>query len=346
MKPMQITMGDIQKMTFPKRNKNQLIGSIGQTFFQHFVNSELNCIYHPINQENDFGIDGYIELVENEYVTGRLIGIQLKHGNSFFKSQTNGGYKFIGENKHLNYYLNSQSPVYIVIMDEGFKRMHWVQFELDKTSPYGANGWWMEVPKGNLLTSNFIYELFQTSGPIVDYEEQIKLNWAIDGLLHDSKFRIVAIPKNEILTGSYEYLTSFIERLSKNKDMLIKSRSTLDIFFPEYDEDDREIFQIPEIMTWLKNSIEIGIPWFYFLNTQKKSAGITLLMHSFCKKINIYEKDRGYLVEFDKNDLGQFVEQNYINLNTYMEINNLSLKINKEISSGIFEYLKKNLQEI
>jgi hypothetical protein len=75
-------------MSFPKRNKNQLKGTVGQTYFQHFVNANLNCIYHPINQENDFGIDGYIELVDNDNVTGRLIGIQLKHGNSFFKLKT------------------------------------------------------------------------------------------------------------------------------------------------------------------------------------------------------------------------------------------------------------------
>lgn len=86
-------------MSFPKRNKNNLRGSIGLSYFQHFVNSELNCVYHSINQENDFGIDGYIELVMDENVSGKLIGDQLKHGDSYFKSKSSGGYKFIGENK-------------------------------------------------------------------------------------------------------------------------------------------------------------------------------------------------------------------------------------------------------
>ncbi|TVX95190.1 DUF4365 domain-containing protein [Cohnella terricola] len=332
-------------MSFPKRNKNQLKGTVGQTFFQHFINAELNCIYHPINQENDFGIDGYIELVENENVSGKLIGIQLKHGDSFFRSRTIGGYKFFGESKHLNYYLNSQSPVYIVIMDGSFKRMNWVMFEINKTSPNSGDRWWIEVPKDNLLISNFKDELFQTAGPIINYEDQIKFNWAIDATLQDASFRVVAIPQKEILTGSYDYIINFIDRLSKNKDMLIKSRATLDIFFPAYDEDEREIFQIPEIMDWLKGSINIGIPWFYFLDTRTRNTGLTLLMHSYCKKTKTIRTDAGHMVEFDGNDLAKFIEQNYINLNTFTEENKLSLKINKEISLGIFEYLKTHLQE-
>ncbi|WP_413542001.1 DUF4365 domain-containing protein [Brevibacillus sp. WF146] len=54
-----------------------------------------------------------------------------------FKSKTSGGFKVIGKNKHLNYYLNSQSPIFIIIMDNCFKRMHWVKFEIYKTSPLG-----------------------------------------------------------------------------------------------------------------------------------------------------------------------------------------------------------------
>lgn len=133
-------------MSFPKRNTSNLKGATGQTFFQHFVNSELNCIYHPINQENDFGIDGYIELVENGNVSGKLIGIQLKHGDSYFKQETYGGFKYFGEYKHLNYYLNSQLPVFIIIMDDDFKRMYWVEFEITKTMSLSDDRWWIQIP--------------------------------------------------------------------------------------------------------------------------------------------------------------------------------------------------------
>ncbi|TRY24120.1 DUF4365 domain-containing protein [Brevibacillus sp. LEMMJ03] len=61
------------------------------------------------------------------------MGIQLKHGNSYFKflnQKPAGDLKLLGKNKHLNYYLNSQSPIFIIIMDNCFKRMHWVELSL------------------------------------------------------------------------------------------------------------------------------------------------------------------------------------------------------------------------
>jgi len=111
-------------MKFPKRRKSNLTGAIGETYFQNFVNEALGCLYHPVHQENDFGIDGYIELVSGENVTGKLVGIQLKHGNSYFKNKTQYGYKYTGESKHINYYLNKGLPIFIILMDGEFKRMH------------------------------------------------------------------------------------------------------------------------------------------------------------------------------------------------------------------------------
>ena len=47
---------------FPKRNLSSQKGVEGQAFSQFFVINKLKCIYHPVSQENDSGIDGYIEL--------------------------------------------------------------------------------------------------------------------------------------------------------------------------------------------------------------------------------------------------------------------------------------------
>jgi len=87
-------MGD---RSFPKRKKNRKKGLSGQTYFQHFVTEELECIYHPIPEENDFGADGYIEFVENERVTGRLLAAQFKHGDSFLKINQLAGLNITGK---------------------------------------------------------------------------------------------------------------------------------------------------------------------------------------------------------------------------------------------------------
>ena len=97
--------------SFPKMNESKLKGQTGQTYVEHYITSEFNWIYHGIPVEKDYGIDAYVEVVEDNRVTGKLIGIQIKHGNSYFKSKTEIGFNYFGEDKHLNYYLNSNLPI-------------------------------------------------------------------------------------------------------------------------------------------------------------------------------------------------------------------------------------------
>uniref|UniRef100_UPI00403E93FB chlororespiratory reduction 6 domain-containing protein n=1 Tax=Siminovitchia sp. FSL W7-1587 TaxID=2954699 RepID=UPI00403E93FB len=125
------------------------------------------------------------------------------------------------------------------------------------------------------------------SAPIVDFDEVIQWNLSLNSILRETDFRIIAVSEDEINTLSFDTINEFIERLSANGELLIKSANSLDIFFPEYDKDTREIFQIPEIMRWLKHSIDKGVPWFYFLSTKNKNNGLHLLIHSYCSK-NIF----------------------------------------------------------
>ena len=136
-------------MIFPKITSSNMKGMTGQAYFQCFVNEYLKCVYHPIHEENDFGIDGYIEIVINGNVTGKLVGVQIKHGNSYFNNSTEYGYKYVGEQKHLNYYLNNRSPIFIIIIDDDCNRINWVQFDIAKTMPIDEKKWWIEIPKEN-----------------------------------------------------------------------------------------------------------------------------------------------------------------------------------------------------
>ena len=323
---------------FPKFTSNNLKGITGQSYFKYFVNEYLKCIYHPISEENDFGIDGYIELVIDKNVTAKLIGVQIKHGNSFFNNSTSYGYKFIGDQKHLNYYLNSQVPIFIVIIDENFNKMNWVQFDISKTMPIGQNKWYIEVPKNNELKINFKDAIFQAAGTVVDFKELIQLNWNINSLIKDSSNKVLAIPKSQILNKEFDCVNNLINRLSLNREILVSSRTTIDIFFPEYNTDSREIFQIPEIMEWLKTSINIGIPWFYFLNYKYKNNGLNLLVHSYCQVEETYKKNNKYLFNYNKLDMKNFLERSFTSMNIFMDKNHIDLEINKEITDGIIKY--------
>ncbi len=65
----------MNKETFPKEKDNINIGKAGQAFFQYFVINQLRFDYRPVHQENDFGIDGYIEIISNQKVTGKSLAV-------------------------------------------------------------------------------------------------------------------------------------------------------------------------------------------------------------------------------------------------------------------------------
>lgn len=132
---------------FPKANNSKIKGSSGEAFFQYFVCDEMNCLYQKNSAENDYGIDGFVEIVENDSVSGKRVAVQIKHGDSYFMTDLGTGYKFIGQNKHLNYYLNCDVPVFIVLLDDTCERMNWVQFKIEKTMIVNQEKWWIEVPK-------------------------------------------------------------------------------------------------------------------------------------------------------------------------------------------------------
>lgn len=329
-------------MLFPKETLSNLKGMSGQAYFQFIVNNYLECIYHPIHQESDFGIDGYIEIVRNSNVTGKFIGVQIKHGDFYFNNLTKYGYKYIGEQKHLNYYLNNRSPVYIIIIDDNYKRMNWVRFDINKTMPIGNQKWWIEIPKENEVKSNFKQEIFEQTDTVIDFEEQIQVNWMVNTTIKETDRKILAISKSEIEKSNFEFIKDYIDRMSINKEIIINSRTSMDIFFPEYDYDKREIIQVVEIMNWLKKSIDIGIPWFYFADYRQDNVCLKLLVHSYCKSKLVYRTQTQLIYDYDKSDLEIFLYKNFDNMNQFMNKYHIDKRINKEITDGIINfYFKK-----
>ncbi|MFD2742892.1 MULTISPECIES: DUF4365 domain-containing protein [Sphingobacterium] len=80
---------------------------------------------------NDFGIDGFIELTKYDvtlkiYVpTGKLFGIQVKSGKSYFKEKSNNSLTYRGSKKHVDYWKNYSIPVFVIIYDKELNRAYW-----------------------------------------------------------------------------------------------------------------------------------------------------------------------------------------------------------------------------
>src|ERR1700752_5454864 len=83
----------------------------GAIFVQKSVNGH-GSVFHPVHQENDLGIDGFIELVKSEESTSRLVAAQIKFGDSYFNSEDE--FVLYVDERHLNYLLNFTVPVVLI----------------------------------------------------------------------------------------------------------------------------------------------------------------------------------------------------------------------------------------
>ncbi len=325
---------------YPKYRKSQNTGKVGESFIDNFIHQTLGWIYRPVHQESDFGIDGYIDIVSDENVTGQTIAIQIKCGDSYFNKTTDGLIRYEGDRKHLNFYLNSLSPIVLIVLNSDCSKGKWVEFNANITSP-NKNGWWIEVPNKNILNASVKNSWSKIAGPVIDNSEKVSLSWEINNVLNESDFGIYVIQKEDILSCDFTGINEMIDRLSRNRESLLKNRGTLEVLISGYDQDPREAYEIEEIRTWYNESIKAGIPWFYFLGKQADGMGLTVLLFSCCNIEVKYEKSGNTYVELtNQEEIIEWLDKNYDNLNTFTDENNISLEINKEMSESAYALIK------
>lgn len=328
----------VYQLNFPTQSHSQKMGRAGESRWADFVVNSLGCIYHKIDGSDDFGLDGHIELVDDGLVTGKLVAMQVKHGDSYFSHKTSLGYKYIAKDKYLNYYLNAPSAVFIVIMSGDFSEMLWVKFDIQNIFPYGKNSWWIEIPNTNNLLSNFKQHLFSVAGRAFDYSETINYFKTLNLSLNKADNLTIGISKKEVDTLDFTGVLSTFSHISKNVAFRNKFRSSCSVCFPQYTDDPRELYQIPEVVCWIRQTIELDIPWFYFLSMDSHS-GIKIILLS-CVIVESQKKiDNSMHVQIDNESLSEFLITAFLNLNTFTEKYGVNLEINKELSKKIAKFL-------
>jgi hypothetical protein len=334
---------------FPKRTMQNQKGYAGQSYIQFFVESTINWVYHPITQNNDFGIDGYVEIIDNDCATGKMLAVQVKHGESYFKDKGLNGFTYYGEDKHLNYYLNIKCPVILIILDNTFTRKYWQLFDIELTSPE-KNGWSIEIPEVNILDEKVCAKWRAFAGPIYDYEEEIKNVWEIDGKFTQGDIFMFPVTKEEVDIGSHEYLESFIKRLSKNEKMLLRMHSSMEIYFPDYQQDNRELYEISEVVRWFENAMDKKLPLAYFLSYSIDSYSFSMISYSLNRKLlkQITKNIGKITIEYDVEAFFNVLRILWDNLNIFCDKYPAAEILNEEISKGIYNSLvcKYGLEEI
>ena len=73
----------------------------------------------------DYGIDAHAELIEAEHPTGRLLGIQLKSGPSYFTERQGDSYVFRADRTHVEYWTDHCLPVLVCLCDVDNRQIYW-----------------------------------------------------------------------------------------------------------------------------------------------------------------------------------------------------------------------------
>jgi hypothetical protein len=102
----------------------------------------------------DYGIDLYVEAAVDGVPNGRMLGVQVKGGASFF-AETAGdeGVVFRGEERHLDYWLGHSLPVIVVLYEPANQTILW-QVVTPATAESTGKGWKLMVPWANQLDAS------------------------------------------------------------------------------------------------------------------------------------------------------------------------------------------------
>jgi hypothetical protein len=84
----------------------------------------------------DQGIDAHIEIVENLQATGKLIGLQIKTGPSYFDVDVGDAFVYRPEQRHVSYWTNHSLPVVVVLYDPTTKKGYWQCVTEEKSPKY------------------------------------------------------------------------------------------------------------------------------------------------------------------------------------------------------------------
>lgn len=338
---------------FPQNKQTALTGQAGINLVSTIINNEFKWIFRPNHNETDFGIDAYLDIVtEDNFVTGQSIALQIKSGESFFKSKSKNGFNFYGEIKHLNYYMNSQIPILIIICDVNKRKCYWVHFDgnrIERTK----SGWKINIPSLNFFNASKKKEIQSLLPPPVDYSDYLNDQWDFNTILKGFDTILYTIDRNDIEKKNFIPLREFFERLQTNDSLFQSLQGKIEINIFGYDGDKRELFEIREIRKWFKKAEAKIKPWFFFLNTKPPANGFKLLMASVCNaKVinNDVERMSGYeladqmlkgnqipqmAIKLDTKLMQPFLENNFLRLNEITEYLGMSISDNKKICEGI-----------
>lgn len=140
-------------------NNNERIG-VSQV--QLIVNQEMKWIFRELSIQ-DYGIDAHIEIMGKTYATGKLIGVQIKCGNSYFRESDNDNVVFRFDRKHFQYWINYSIPVIIVLVNPDTLEVIWEVINDETAVEITNDNYKININRVNIFNKNATSRLIDIS---------------------------------------------------------------------------------------------------------------------------------------------------------------------------------------
>jgi tetratricopeptide (TPR) repeat protein len=102
---------------------------------------------------SDFGVDAQVETKRDGHTTGRLVGLQIKTGLSWFEEPYEDGWVFRPKRRHISYWLNHSLPIYVLLVNLGTEGIYWQEIS-ERTLQSGPRGGiFVRVPRSNVIAT-------------------------------------------------------------------------------------------------------------------------------------------------------------------------------------------------
>jgi hypothetical protein len=127
---------------------------------------------------SDFGVDAQAEkLDENGSGRGKLIGLQIKTGKSYFRRRGDN-WVYYGTARHLQYWSNHSLPIFIILHDPETDLTVWQRVERHLITEGEDGAWSIDVPGTNTLDA--AHERFLLAGIASDHNSVRRYRLALD----------------------------------------------------------------------------------------------------------------------------------------------------------------------
>ena len=326
---------------FPQYSKAQRTGNAGVTIVEQLVEHELGWRFRRNDQQDDFGIDGYLDVIrEDGAVLGRSVAVQIKTGKSHIIKNSNFGFVLKGTRKHLNYFLNYPIPVLLVFVDEVAQRAWWVHvcpqaIRLRKTD------WEITVPQAQRLDASCINDLNALAGKTMDYLPLVEQMTRVREAACSAAVVVFLITKNETVNCDTTRLQAFFTMFEASPDNLPDIRNKFTLAVHGYAEDHRELYEIVEVRRWFAAAEKAVCGWPYYWDLSLESGTVALFFYCTSDiEVNGPSTDGHKMrLEVTGVQIARFLSRHLDSLNTLMKKHGISETVNKEVSLALSKLL-------